>query len=157
MEPFSALLTLCAGKSPVTGEFPTQGPETRSFDVFFDVRWINAWVNNREAGDLRRHCAHYAVIVMDKQHVSGDVCTFFRFWGNIGLTPADFVEKTCLFGLLTRSILCRKMARALQRECCSSSSKPNELTDQQDIFRFNHTSAFCTSNNILKNCWGTKS
>ena len=26
--------------------------------------WINAWVNNREAGDLRRHRTHYGVIVM---------------------------------------------------------------------------------------------
>ena len=26
--------------------------------------WINDWVNNREAGDLRRHHAHYDVIVM---------------------------------------------------------------------------------------------
>ena len=26
--------------------------------------WINHWVNNREAGDLRRHRAHYDVIVM---------------------------------------------------------------------------------------------
>ena len=25
--------------------------------------WINGWVNNREAGDLRRHRAHYDVIV----------------------------------------------------------------------------------------------
>ena len=25
---------------------------------------INGWVNNREAGDLRRHCAHHDVIVM---------------------------------------------------------------------------------------------
>ena len=25
---------------------------------------INSWVNDREAGDLRRHCAHYDVIVM---------------------------------------------------------------------------------------------
>ena len=34
----SALLTLCAGISPVTGEFPSQRPVTRSFDVFFDLR-----------------------------------------------------------------------------------------------------------------------
>ena len=27
--------------------------------------WINGWVNNREAGDLRRHRAHYYVIVMN--------------------------------------------------------------------------------------------
>ena len=26
--------------------------------------WINGWVNNRKAGDLRRHGAHYDVIVM---------------------------------------------------------------------------------------------
>ena len=26
--------------------------------------WINGWVNNREAGDLRRHRAHYGVTVM---------------------------------------------------------------------------------------------
>ena len=26
--------------------------------------WINRWVNNREAGDLRRYRAHYDVIVM---------------------------------------------------------------------------------------------
>ena len=34
----SALLALCAGNSPVSGEFPTQRPVTRSFDVFFDLR-----------------------------------------------------------------------------------------------------------------------
>ena len=26
--------------------------------------WINSWINNREAGDLRRYRAHYDVIVM---------------------------------------------------------------------------------------------
>ena len=26
--------------------------------------WIKGWVNNCEAGDLRRHCVHYDVIVM---------------------------------------------------------------------------------------------
>ena len=29
--------------------------------------WINGWVNNREAGDLRRYRAHYDVIVMEQQ------------------------------------------------------------------------------------------
>ena len=38
METFSALLTICAGNSPVSGEFPTQRPVTRSFDVFFVLR-----------------------------------------------------------------------------------------------------------------------
>ena len=34
----SALLTICVGNSPVTGQFPAQKPVTRSFDVFFDLR-----------------------------------------------------------------------------------------------------------------------
>ena len=34
----SALLAICAGNSPVSGEFPAQRPVTRSFDVFFDLR-----------------------------------------------------------------------------------------------------------------------
>ena len=38
METFSALLALCVGNSPVTGEFPSQRPVTQSFDVFFDLR-----------------------------------------------------------------------------------------------------------------------
>ena len=66
MEAFSALLAICAGNSPVPVEFPTQRPVTRSFDVYFDLRLINDWVNNREAGDLRRHVDHYDVSVMSK-------------------------------------------------------------------------------------------
>ena len=65
METSSALLVLCAVNSPVTGEFPSQRPVTRSFDF---APWINGWVNNREAGDLRRHRAHYDVIVMLMMH-----------------------------------------------------------------------------------------
>ena len=32
--------------------------------VFSLISWINGWVNNREAGDLRRHRAHYDATVM---------------------------------------------------------------------------------------------
>ena len=38
MEMFSALLALCAGNSPVIGEFPPQRPVSWSFDAFFDLR-----------------------------------------------------------------------------------------------------------------------
>ena len=63
METFSALLAICAGNSPVPGEFPTQRPVTRSFDIYFDLR-PNKRLSNGEACDLRRNCAHYDVIVM---------------------------------------------------------------------------------------------
>ena len=51
METFSALLAICAGNSPVPGEFPSQRPVTRGFDVFFDlslnkrlsIQWWGWW------------------------------------------------------------------------------------------------------------------
>ena len=50
METFSALLAICAGNSPVTGEFPgeypTQRPVTQSFDVFFDLS-LNKWFSKQ--------------------------------------------------------------------------------------------------------------
>ena len=49
METFSALLALCAGNSPVTGEFPAQRPVTWSFDVFFDLR-LNKWFSKQSWG-----------------------------------------------------------------------------------------------------------
>ena len=61
MELFSALLVICAGNSPATGEFPAQGPATRKMLMF---SLICARVNNREAGDLRRHRDHHDVTVM---------------------------------------------------------------------------------------------
>ena len=63
METFSALLAICAGNSPVTGEFPTQRPVTWSFDVFFDLRlnkrlskqsW--SWWFQMPSRPLWRHC-----------------------------------------------------------------------------------------------------
>ena len=60
-----ALLAICTGKSPVTGEFPAQRPVARSFDIFFDLRLIKGGgVNKCEAGDLRLPHAHYDVNVM---------------------------------------------------------------------------------------------
>ena len=63
METFSALLALCVGNSPITGEFPAQRPVTRSFDVFFDLR-LNKRLSKQSWGwrfetpsrPLWRHC-----------------------------------------------------------------------------------------------------
>ena len=46
MEIFSALLAICAGNSPVTGEFPPQRSVKQSFDVFFDIR-LNKWLSKQ--------------------------------------------------------------------------------------------------------------
>ena len=64
METFSALLALCAGNSAVTDEFPHKGQWRGAFMFLWSAPWINGWVNNGEAGNLRRHLAHYDAIVM---------------------------------------------------------------------------------------------
>ena len=40
---FSEWLALCTGNLLVTGEFPSQNPVTRNFDVFFDMRLNQQW------------------------------------------------------------------------------------------------------------------
>ena len=66
MVTFSALLVLCAGNSPVTGEFPAQRPVTRIFDAFFDLRlnkrltkqsW--GWWFESPSRPLWHHCNGY--------------------------------------------------------------------------------------------------
>ena len=63
METFSALLTLFARNSPVTGEFPAQRPVTRIFNVFLYLRldkqlskqsW--GWWFETPSHPLWRHC-----------------------------------------------------------------------------------------------------
>ena len=65
MKTFSALMALCAGNSPANGEFPSQWPVTRSFDVFFDLR-LNKWLSKqyRHGGGLIRHRVSCDVTVM---------------------------------------------------------------------------------------------
>ena len=85
METFSALLAICAGNSPVTGEFLTHRGQWRGALMFYMIcTWLNGWVNNGEAGDLRRHRAHYDVTVMlqyktTTKHIKARmVCLFLR-------------------------------------------------------------------------------
>ena len=63
IETFYTLVILCAGNSPITDEFPSQRPLTRSFDVFFDLRlnkrlskqsWC--WIFEMPSQSLWRHC-----------------------------------------------------------------------------------------------------
>ena len=63
METFSALLAICAGNSPVPGEFPAQRPVTRSFDVLFDPgldkqlsKQLWGWWFETLSCSLWRHC-----------------------------------------------------------------------------------------------------
>ena len=64
MEIFSALLALCEGNPLVTRGFPSKCQWRRALVFSLICVWINNWANNRDAGDLRRHCARYDVIVI---------------------------------------------------------------------------------------------
>ena len=57
---------------PLCGEFTghrwiplTKGSDAELSCFLWSVPWINGWVNNGEAGDLRRYRAHYDITVID--------------------------------------------------------------------------------------------
>ena len=69
METFSELLAICAGNSPVPVNSPHKGQWRGALMFSLICARINSWVNNGEAGDLRRHRGHYDVIVMLFQYL----------------------------------------------------------------------------------------
>ena len=73
---------------------PRTKPVTRSFDVFFIYTWINGWVNNHEAGDLRCHHTHYDVNVM--------ICS-------IGMTSAEYKSDYRQISNIRRTLLDNKL------------------------------------------------
>ena len=105
METFSALLALCAGNSPVTGEFPSQRPVTRSFDILFHLR-LNKRLNKQSWG-WWFDGVHYDVIVMystmrsryntthppllnlNRQHTQINPSIRSRLWGAFGEFKSD--------------------------------------------------------------------
>ena len=95
IETFSALLALCAGNSPVQVNSPHKRQWRGALMFSLIYAWINDWVNNREAGDLRRYRGHYDVNVMEipicgrceSRAINTPILTdtrthmvFFQFW-----------------------------------------------------------------------------
>ena len=64
LEFVSASLAFWVGHTLVTGEFPHNGKWRGTLIFSLICVRINGWVKNHEAADLRRHRAHYDVIVM---------------------------------------------------------------------------------------------
>ena len=59
-------------RSPVN--FPHKGQWRGALMFSLIYAWINDWVNNREAGDLRRQHGHYDVIVMSPVRYHSRYC-----------------------------------------------------------------------------------
>ena len=64
METFSVLLALCEGnhRSPLDSLHKSQWRGDLMFSLI--CAWTNGWADNRDAGDLRRHRAHFDVTVI---------------------------------------------------------------------------------------------
>ena len=77
METFSVLLALCAG-SPVNSPHKEQWRGALMFSL--NCAWIDGWVNNREAGNLRRHHAYYDVAVISIMKVKRFHLILFLFF-----------------------------------------------------------------------------
>ena len=92
MEPFSASVALCVGNSPVTGEFPSQRPVKRSFDVLFDLRLnkrvskqSRRWWFETPSSALWRHCNENTIWSCFKTLSSRQNCRLWlcdlKHWG----------------------------------------------------------------------------
>ena len=69
-------------RSPVDSPHKGQWRGALIFSLIY--AWTNGWANNRDAGDLRRHRAHYDVIVMNWEFPSK-----FKFDGKLFLLLLD--------------------------------------------------------------------
>ena len=99
METFSALLAICAGNSPATGHTKCQWRGALVFTLI--CARINGWVNNREAGDSRRHRAHYDVNVMNHLWNESQCNINSCVWGSWLLsTPPRHQDCKCMTMLI---------------------------------------------------------
>ena len=87
--------------SPVNS--PHKGQWCKALMFSFICIWINDWVNNREAGDLRRYHVHFDVLVMPWWSVKLHAKSSFSNW-NI-LISLLFVKRC---SSLTLTIFCTK-------------------------------------------------
>ena len=76
---------LCVGNSPAPVNSPHKGQWRGALMITLICVWINGCINNREAGDLRRYCAHYGVTVMPRAWIFNHTCTLTHtLWLMIG-------------------------------------------------------------------------
>ena len=78
-------------RSPVNS--PHKGKWCGALVFSLICAWINGWVNNREAGDLRRHHTHYDVSVMT--YISGDAS--LALWQGNCVITADPIKQSRLY------------------------------------------------------------
>ena len=117
---------------PFCGEFTGHrlSPLIKASDAelwcfLWSATWISRWVNNREAGDLRRHRAHYDVIVWTPSR-HGMLSTMtpwhgnaFRITGSLWGKPRIAYSLTKCWWYGSSMILCYHLQQAVElwRSC----------------------------------------
>ena len=92
-------------RSPVS--FPHQGQCRGAVMFSLICVWINGWVNNREAGDLRHYRSHYDVSVMSYGFSERVCLNFLRGCAKGTCRPGDRFEN-CYHGDLSNSSHCKQ-------------------------------------------------
>ena len=112
---------LC-GNSPVTHEFPTQRPVTRSFDVFFDLR-LNKWLSKQSWGwwfetpsrPLWRHSNVSGVtqiLPVGKSKCCNEAFLAIICWTNLGL---QYCSNEYIYTIVS---YCTYLLNAWYLNCC---------------------------------------
>ena len=155
MEIFSALLTLCVGNSPVTGEFPSQRPVMRNFAVFLD-QGLNkrlskqswGWWFETQSRSLWRHCnglyrKEINSVYFLNTWINHSLCRLF-LWGNqwlIDLILLNFENQVAIYWLVDSSI----------------DTWSGQMFETQNIPKYTIRSIIIWSleNNLRVGCWRT--
>ena len=150
METFSALLSICAGNSPVIGEFPAQRPVTRSLDVFFDLRlnkrlskqtW--GWWFETSSRPLWRHCnvkrkgrhfddiaaTHHCMVSLMRTHYINVAIYPFKKWCQIITSKIySFILIEILLSFFPNALFHNKSALIRKRLCLRTGHKLSSET-----------------------------
>ena len=163
MEIFSALLAICAGNSPVPGEFSAQRPVTRSFDVFFDLhpnkqlsKQLWGWWFETQSWSLWRHRNVMRHLVFISSYSAETDIT--------GLTCAQTMADDVLASHVTRASLANKLTLQDRQVFHKRGSQPRtssqciEITQIASMFFFcfpksNSACKFFSGNNLVPNKW----
>ena len=99
METFSGYWPFVQGIHRFPVNSPHKGQWCRALMFSFICTWINGWVNNSEAGDLRCHSAHYDVIVAQYCWWPDDTkgMALALFFQNIKASTILCVEEGCVW------------------------------------------------------------
>ena len=112
METFSALLAICAGKSPVKA--PHKGQWRGALMLSLICAWTHGWVTNGGAVDLRRHPVHYGVTVITGGHRTRVAAvTLDNMAEDAVAASASFAVNSHRVCSLLRPILCESIVNVM--------------------------------------------